>query len=57
MLSISLLAAAIIPNRIISNILLFGMLIQTLSITRLAYKITKNKYGYEEYEKGNLKLD
>ena len=57
MLSISLLAAAIIPNRIISNILLFGMLIQTLSITRLAYKITKNKYGYEEYKKGNLKLD
>ena len=57
MLSISLLAAAIIPNRIISNILLFGMLIQTLSITRLAYKITKNKYGFEEYEKGNLKLD
>ena len=57
MLSISLLAAAIIPNRIISNILLFGMLIQTLSITRLAYKITKNKYGYEEYEKGNLNLD
>ena len=57
MLSISLLAAAIIPNRIISNILLFGMLIQTISITRLAYKITKNKYGYEEYEKGNLKLD
>ena len=57
MLSISLLAAAIIPNRIISNILLFGMLIQTLSITRLAYKITKNKYGYEVYEKGNLKLD
>lgn len=57
MLSISLLVAAIIPNRIISNILLFGMLIQTLSITRLAYKITKNKYGYEEYEKGNLKLD
>lgn len=57
MLSISLLAAAIIPNRIISNIFLFGMLIQTLSITRLAYKITKNKYGYEEYEKGNLKLD
>lgn len=57
MLSISLLAAAIIPKRIISNILLFGMLIQTLSITRLAYKITKNKYGYEEYEKGNLKLD
>ena len=57
MLSISLLVAAIIPNRIISNILLFGMLIQTLSITRLAYKITKNKYGYEECEKGNLKLD
>lgn len=55
--SISLIAAAIIQNRIISNILIFGMLIQTLAITRLAYKITKNKYGYEEYEKGNLKLD
>ena len=24
---------------------------QTLTITRIAYKITNNKYGHEEYEK------
>ena len=39
----------IIKNQEIANILLYGTFIQTLTITRLAYKITNNKYGYEIY--------
>lgn len=50
-LSIYMLIALFIPNTIISNILIFGILMQTISITRLAYIVTKNKYGYEEYLK------
>lgn len=50
-LSINMLAAIFIPNKTISNILIFGTAIQTISITRIAYILTKNKYGYEEYLK------
>ena len=48
-LSLTLIAAAFVPDRVLSNILIIGTIIQSLSITRLAYKITKNKYGYEVY--------
>ena len=48
-LSIALIASCIIQNRIISNILLLSHIAQTICITKLAYKITKNKYGYEIY--------
>lgn len=50
-LIINMIIAFVIPNTIISNILIFGTLIQTFSITRLAYKLTKNEYGYENYLK------
>lgn len=50
-LSINMIVAIFVPNRIISNILIFGTTIQTFSITRIAYIITKNKYGHEEYIK------
>ena len=50
-LTINVIAAIIVPNNIISNILILGTFIQTISITRVAYKITKNEYGYEEYIK------
>ena len=43
--------ATFIKNPIISNLLIFGTLIQTISITRLIYKLTNSKYGYEEYMK------
>lgn len=49
----NMLVAIIVPNKIISNILIFGTLVQTFSITRLAYKITKNEYGYETYIEQN----
>lgn len=52
-LTINLLAAVVIPNSTISNILIIGTLIQTMSITRIAYILTKNKYGYELYQKQN----
>jgi accessory gene regulator B len=48
-MSITLIIALIINDSTISNILILGMLIQSLSITRIAYKLTKNKYGYEVY--------
>lgn len=48
-LTIGLVVAVIIPNKDVSNILIFGNLFQTLSITKFVYKITKNKYGYEVY--------
>lgn len=47
----SLIVSLIIKNTVISNLLLFGVLFQTVAITRLMYKITGNKYGYEEYMK------
>lgn len=49
--TIMIIASVIIRNNIISNILLVGVLLQTISITRFAYKLTNNKYGYEEYWK------
>ena len=46
---IELIIAIFIPYKEISNIIIFGILIQTMTITKLAYRITKNKYGYEVY--------
>ena len=50
-LSVALLAACIIQNNEVSNILIFGYLLQTLTITKIAYKLTKNEYGYEVYNR------
>ena len=50
--TIGLIVAMIVNNSVISNILLFGNLLQTLTMTKFAYKLTKNKYGYEVY--GNI---
>lgn len=50
-LCINMILATFVPNTIVSNILIFGTLIQTSTITRLAYRLTKNEYGYEEYLK------
>lgn len=48
-LTLSIIAAIFIKDAVISNILVYGVLFQSISITRLAYKITNNKYGYEMY--------
>lgn len=49
-LTVGLIIAVIINNNIISNIIIFGYILQTCMITRVAYRITNNKYGYEVYE-------
>ena len=46
---IGLLVAAFIQNNIICNILILGNFVQTLTITKIAYRLTNNKYGYEVY--------
>ena len=48
-LTITLVIGALINNYVVSNIIILGMFIQSLTITRLAYKLTNNKYGYEVY--------
>ena len=50
-----LVIAMIIRNQVISNILLIATILQTFSLTRIMYKIARNKYGYEEYIKENNK--
>ena len=49
LLTASIIASLIIKDSVISNIIVYGMLFQSISITRLAYKLTNNKYGYEVY--------
>ena len=44
-----ILIAIFIKNTTISGIIIFGDFIQTLTITRFAFKITDNKYGHEVY--------
>ena len=48
-LTIEFIIAILISNTTIVGIIIFGDFIQTLTITRLAYKITDNKYGHELY--------
>lgn len=50
-MTITLLVAVFVNNTVISNLLIFGTLMETILITRFIYKITNNKYGYEEYLK------
>ena len=48
-LLLGLVIATVINNSVISNTIIFGYIVQTFMITRLAYKLTNNKYGYEVY--------
>lgn len=52
-LTITLIIGAVVNNYVISNIIILGMFIQSITITRIAYKLTNNKYGYEIYLKEN----
>lgn len=52
--TLTLIVGLIIKNNTLSNILIFNVLIETLCITQLAYKITKNEYGYRTYLKQEL---
>lgn len=53
--TIALFVAIIIPNETISNILVLSNFIQTLTITKVAYRLTNSKYGYEVY--GNTSIE
>lgn len=46
---VGLIVAGVIKINTISNIIIFGYFLQTLMITKFAYKLTNNKYGYEVY--------
>ena len=46
---LGLIIALIVKDNVISNIIVFGYLMQTCMITKLAYILTDNKYGYEVY--------
>ena len=52
-LTITLIFGIIIKDYVVSNIIILGMFIQSLMITRIVYKLTNNKYGYEVYMEEN----
>ena len=47
---LGLIIALFIKNDVISNIIIFGYFLQTCMITRIAYRLTNNRYGYEVYK-------
>jgi len=55
-MTINLIIAILIKNSIISNLLIFGTLLQSIAISRFMFKITNNKYGHEEYYKNNVQV-
>ena len=48
-LTVECIIAILINNPTIAGIIILGDLIQTLTITRLAYNLTDSKYGHEVY--------
>lgn len=50
-MTITLFASLIIRNIVFSNLLIFLTIFQTIWISKFTYKLTNNKYGYEEYVK------
>lgn len=48
-LTIILVIGVFVKDYIVSNIIILGMLVQSITITRIIYKLTNNKYGYEVY--------
>ena len=52
-LSITLAIGIFINNNVILNIIILGIFMQSLMITRVAYKVANCKYGYEVYANEN----
>ena len=50
-MTLTIIAGILVQNTVISNLLIFGTLLQTISITKFIYTLTKCKYGYAEYIK------
>lgn len=51
--TIMLIGSLVIKNNTLANILLINVMVESVCISRLAYKITKNEYGYENYLKNS----
>lgn len=47
--TITIIVAMVINNNTLANILIINVLIESLSISSIAYKLTKNEYGYKVY--------
>ena len=54
--TLGLICAIFIKDNTISNILILGNLIQTITITKVVYRLTNSKYGYEVYGKTEEKM-
>lgn len=52
--TITLAFAIVIKDSTISNIIILGMFVQTIMITKFIYKISNNKYGYEVHLKEQI---
>lgn len=50
-MTITLYVGVLVKQNEISNLLIIGTFLQTITITKAMYKLTKNKYGYAEYVK------
>ena len=50
-MTLTLVASIIVKDTVLSNLLIFLTIFQTIWISKFTYKITNNKYGYEEYVK------
>lgn len=50
-MTITLCVGVLVKQNEISNLLIIGTFLQTITITKAMYKLTKNKYGYAEYVK------
>ena len=46
-MTITLMISLFIQDVVISNIIIYEILLQTLTITKIAYKLTNNIYGHE----------
>ena len=53
-MTLTIIAGILVQNAVMSNLLIFGVLIQTISITKFIYTLTKCKYGYAEYIKQQI---
>ena len=53
-MTLTLLASFLIKESVISNILLINVIIESISISRITYKLTKNEYGYEVYNSNKV---
>ena len=53
LMTITLVLGLIVKDNTISNLLIIGTLLQTITITKLMYILTNNKYGYLEHIKTN----